>query len=144
MNEPTRLLLGSGRTVLRRRATTHELRFGVEAIARSFGGARPTPLELERTIELVEDELARVPRPLHGPGTLVCDDARLAAWAAGAALLSREEVEALFQRLASAALGDPSAWRGLPGGRDAAAALLAVRETMHHLGYGELRIPAAA
>jgi exopolyphosphatase/pppGpp-phosphohydrolase len=140
VNEATRLVLEPGRTVLRRGAASHELRLGADGIARSFQSDLPLPRELERAIDLLEDELARVPRPLHGPATLASGDARLLGWAGGAALLSREEIEALFQRLSSAALGDPSALRGLPRDRDAAAALLVVRELLHHLGYAELRI----
>jgi exopolyphosphatase/pppGpp-phosphohydrolase len=143
VNEATRLVLEPGRTMLRRGAASHELRFGADGIARSFQAEPPSPLELERAIDLLEDELARAPRSLHGPGTLASGDARLHGWAGRAALLSREEIEALFQRLSSAALGDPSALRGLPRDRDAAAALLVVREILHHLGYAELRITRA-
>jgi hypothetical protein len=139
MNDATHLVLEPGRTVLRRGAASHELRLGIDGIARSFRSEPPTPRELEHAIDLLEDELARVPRSLHGPGRLATADARLLGWTSGIALCSREQVEALFQRLSSAALGDPSALRGLPQDRHAAAALLLVREAMHHLRYDELR-----
>lgn len=144
MNGATQLVLEPGRTVLRRGAASHELRVGADVIARTFRSDPPAPRELEHAIDLLEEELGRVPRLLHGPGTIATADARLLGWTSGAALLPREQVEALFERLSSAALGDPSALRGLPTDRDAAAALLVVRETMHHLGYGELRIERAA
>ena len=57
--------------------------------------------------------------------------------------LTREEVEALFQRLASASLGDPSALADMPIGGRTAAALLILRECMHHLGYGSVRFALA-
>ncbi|MEZ5658025.1 MAG: hypothetical protein R3E83_05715 [Burkholderiaceae bacterium] len=46
----------------------------------------------------------------------------------------------MFSQLASAALGRPSAIDGLLSGREAAAALLIVRECMHHLGFETLVI----
>ncbi len=49
--------------------------------------------------------------------------------------LTRDAVEALFQRLASRALGTPVAAAELPHGRDIAAALLILGECMHHLGF---------
>jgi hypothetical protein len=49
--------------------------------------------------------------------------------------MAREAVEALFQRLASRALGTPVPATDLPHGRDVAAALVILRECMHHLGF---------
>jgi hypothetical protein len=89
VNGPTRLVLEPGRTVLRRGAVSHDLRFGADDIARSFRSEPPSPLELERAIDLLEDELARVPRSLRGPGTLASLDARLHGWAGGAAAVAR-------------------------------------------------------
>ena len=51
------------------------------------------------------------------------------------ASLTRDAVEALFQQLASRALGMPIAAAELPHGRDIAAALLILRECLHHLGF---------
>lgn len=53
--------------------------------------------------------------------------------------LARDDVEAMFQRLASASLGHPGALAGHLSDRDAAAALLMLRECMHHLGYEGVR-----
>jgi hypothetical protein len=50
--------------------------------------------------------------------------------------VTRDEVEARFQRMAMASLGYPGLRDGLPPNRVAAAALLILRECMHHLGYG--------
>jgi hypothetical protein len=54
-----------------------------------------------------------------------------------------ETVEQLFQRLASASLGDPIARQGLPTGSTFAATLLILREFMHHLGFASITFPAA-
>ena len=67
---------------------------------------------------------------------LLTGDNRLRAWAASAGpMVPLETVEQWFQRLASASLGQPRALDGLPLGAEAAAALLVLREFMHHLGY---------
>ncbi len=109
---------------------------------RFFRGDLPTPLELERAIDHVEDELMRAVAWTAGRSTLVTDHPLVRALAqadgAAGAVLTRDVVEALFQRLASGALGDPSALRGLPAGKEAAATLLILRELMHHLGFSQV------
>jgi hypothetical protein len=55
-------------------------------------------------------------------------------------VLSLGEVERLFQRLASAASGPSSPFSDLPVDRETAAALLILRETMHHLGFDRVRM----
>ncbi len=62
----------------------------------------------------------------------------------GGSVMSLDVVEALFQRLASASLGHPSAMQGLPPGPEAASILLILREFMHHLGYASVIALAAA
>ena len=54
-------------------------------------------------------------------------------------VLTLDSVELLFQRLASASLGHPHAMDGMPAGREPAAVLL-IREVMHHLGYASIAI----
>ena len=54
--------------------------------------------------------------------------------------LTRDAVEALFQRLASRSLGTPVAVAELPLDRDLAAALLILRECMHHLGFDRVSL----
>ncbi|WP_332745800.1 hypothetical protein [Hydrogenophaga sp.] len=111
---------------------------------RFFRGDLPTPLELERAIDHVEDELMRATAWTAGRSTLVTDHplVRALAQAEGqaGAVLTRDVVEGLFQRLASGALGDPSALRGLPAGKEAAASLLILRELMHHLGFSQVEV----
>ena len=98
----------------------------------------PTPAELERAIDLVEDALTASRLARADRGALVTADALLRALpglATQDASLTRDAVEALFQRLASRALGMPMAAAELPHGRDIAAALLILRECLHHLGF---------
>ena len=55
------------------------------------------------------------------------------------ASLSREAVEVLFQQLASIALGRTSSGEAPVADREMAAALLVMRECMHHLGFEWIR-----
>jgi hypothetical protein len=103
----------------------------------------PTPVEIERAIDVVEDAVMRLPRAAGPSAALVGSGAHLRGWAAaGGARLTLETVEQWFQRLASTALGQPQAMHGLPGGRAAAATLLILREFMHHLGYTAIVVDA--
>lgn len=113
---------------------------GAAALARRcFRRDLPTPHEIERAIDGVEDVVTRWPRAAQADAVLQCADAGWQPWAAlGGATLSRDTVEAWFQRLASAALGQPMAMQGLPARAEDAARLLIVRELMHHLGYATL------
>jgi exopolyphosphatase/pppGpp-phosphohydrolase len=139
--QPTRLHLGERHTTLARGADAGvTLDIGPQRVAEEFFGHElPTPQELERAIDVVEDEVMRA-RSMHANGgELITTDATLRLFAiaeANVPTLTIDAVERLFQRLASASLGDPSAMRGLPAGREAAAALLILRELMHHLGFG--------
>jgi exopolyphosphatase/pppGpp-phosphohydrolase len=138
--QPTRLHLGERHTTLARGTDAGvTLAIGPQRVAEEFFSHElPTPQELERAIDAVEDEMMRV-RSMHAEGgELITADATLRLFAiaeASVPMLTIDAVERLFQRLASASLGDPSALRGLPSGREAAAALLILRELMHHLGF---------
>ena len=111
----------------------------------------PTPLDLESAIYASEDEISRAKaRPAEGAALLTIDGGllKLAAVggspAAGGRTMTRDAVEQMFQRLASASFGHPGALAGLPAGREAAAVLLILREIMHHLGYESITAVDAA
>jgi hypothetical protein len=99
----------------------------------------PTPAELERAIDVIEDALMASRLAQEDRGELVTADALLLALpgmgSPASDGLTRDAVEALFQRLASRSLGTPVAAAELPLDRDLAAALLILRECMHHLGF---------
>lgn len=102
----------------------------------------PTPAELERAIDLVEDALAGSRLAQGARGELVTADAVLLALpglGAPGTSLTRDDVETSFQRLASRSLGMPEAAAGSPRGRDLAAATIILRECMHHLGFDRVR-----
>lgn len=116
-----------------------DLELGTHSTARLFFKSDPPrPAELERAIDHVEDELMRALVWSGGRATLVTDHELVRSLAQTEAVLSLEVVEALFQRLASASLGQTSALKGLPPGREAAAALLILRELMHHLKFNQV------
>lgn len=116
---------------------------GLDALAGGvFRHEPPQPAELERAIDLVEDALMATRLPHAERGELVTSDpwlSTLHGLVLEGARLSREQVETLFQELAAVSLGRPAGQSGLPEGRQAAAALLILRECMHRLGYLAVR-----
>ena len=116
---------------------------GVDDIAGPlFRHDPPTAIEIERAIDRVEDALGASGARQGERGELrVAYPPLLAALGltADGMCLTRDEVEARFERLATAALGQPGALAGMPVDRAGAAALLILRECMHHLGYSGVR-----
>ncbi|MFM4703245.1 hypothetical protein [Aeromonas bivalvium] len=118
---------------------TFSLDLGLDALTPGpFRRDPPTPLELEQAIMVVEGVLmplaARIPPhpvvQLHSPVPL--------AEALGSHELSRESIERLFGQLVAMVEGDPLASAQLPRDRRIAAALLILREWMHHLDAGSV------
>lgn len=99
----------------------------------------PTALELENAIMVVEDEIMPLAKLLPHPSTLILTDeiTYLLKLVAGydKSILSIDDVEDLFRRLAEVSEGSPMLSSGLPMRSDFAAAVLIVREFMHHLGF---------
>lgn len=146
MNPPgtTRLRLEPDRTTLAS-GTAPEVVIAVGAgdiAARIFRHDPPTSFELEQAIDAVEDALAASGLAHAARGELLIDAALLLGilgLQAEGDRLARDDVEAVFERLASASLGRTGMLAELPAGRDAAAALLILRECMHHLGFEGVR-----
>lgn len=136
-DEITRLRLQPDRTVLDGRSTPAvALDVGPRSLAAgSFRRDPPAPHELERAIEVVEDALVAAGLAHASRSVLVSDDPLLRRALGGTGMLTRDEVEARFERLAAVSLGQAVAAAGIPMDPDAAAALLLLRELMHHLGY---------
>jgi exopolyphosphatase/pppGpp-phosphohydrolase len=104
----------------------------------------PTPSELERAIDVVEDALSGSRLEYGARGELVAADPVLLALPGldkPDASLTRHDFEALFQSLASRALGMPGS--GSPHGRELTAAIIILRECMHHLGFDRIRTDTA-
>lgn len=102
-------------------------------------------LAMENAIAVIEDDLARVPRELHGI-TVASNDPALHDIARAAGLgdssesISREAIEQVFARQSSVALGRPALSEGLPEDPAFTPALLLVRELMHHLDIASIQI----
>jgi exopolyphosphatase/pppGpp-phosphohydrolase len=118
---------------------TFSLALGLAALTPGpFRRDPPSALELEQAIMVVEDMLmplaARIPpHPvlhLHSPVPL--------AEPLGSRVQSRENIERLFGQLVAMVEGDPLALAQLPKDRRFAAALLILREWMHHLDAGSV------
>ena len=116
---------------------------GWGTVARAFGPRMPTALALEHAIAIVEDAVMPATRVLPSTAYVLRTASPLlreVALAAGADLaarparLSRAAVENLFSRLASQAHRPGHADPALPQRPDFAAALLILREALHHWG----------
>lgn len=102
----------------------------------------PTPAQLEQAIADIEDALMpQLPALADQPGPLHSRSAAANALREPAGLpptgsqwLSRQSLEALFNRLADATHGAPLRQLGLPEALPFAAQLTALRELLHHAG----------
>ena len=134
----TVLCLEDGHIVLQQ-----ELQLGTASLARQWmRHTPPTPLEIENAIEVTEDvvmplaaKLARTEQlQLSGSG------AALILQGVGAAPdttlhWSLDEVEDLFNRIAMVSQGRPSGQEALPTAPEFYAAMVIVRECLHHLRF---------
>ena len=116
-----------------------------------FRNAPPTAAELENAIMAVEDEVTRARALVAGQTDLwTTDDAvRQIALLYGAPdapemELSIEAVERMFDLLAALVQGRPSSSAGIPSDTSFAAALLILREFMHHLQFSAIRVLVGA
>lgn len=150
MNQPvsTRLRLDAHSTTLSTPGAAEvTVGAGIDDLAKAvFRHDPPTPAELEQAIDIVEDALMATRLAHTERGELVSSGALIRALPGlqvDGSRLTRDEVEALFQRMASVSLGNPGALGDLPSGGPACAALLLLRECMHHLGFDAVRIATA-
>lgn len=102
----------------------------------------PTPAELELAIAVIEDEVMKIHKSLPAYASLETTEACM--WDLVSAIrpneqnrcqVSIEEVEQLFDLLAALSMGRPASIAGIPGDANFAAALLMLRELMHHLNF---------
>jgi phospholipase/carboxylesterase len=138
----TWLHLGDEELVVRRGQGEQHLDLGTARVARDFfRHDPPTAQEIELAIDFVEDQLMRLgPQRDNGNGLRSRSEA-LQPWAdVGGSTLAVETVEQWFERLTLAALGQTGALDGLPPGRKSAAALLVLREFMHHRGHPSISV----
>ncbi len=125
-----------------------QLRLGYRSLADTCFSHWPlAPVELERAIELAEDQLMLATPPLRDATVVATDDILrrlLADSGAGSqqrVSMTTGEIERLFQRMASVSLGRPLSDAGSVTNRYEAAALLLLRELMHHWGVAGIALP---
>jgi hypothetical protein len=141
----TVLCVENGHVVLQQ-----ELQLGTASMARQWmRHTPPTPLDIEHAIEVTEDVLM----PLAAK--LVRTE-QLQLGGSGAALIlqgvgsapdavlrwSLEEVEDLFNRIAMVSQGRPSGQEALPTAPEFYAAMVILRECLHHLRFGGMVVRA--
>lgn len=125
-----------------------EFPLGVDSLVRqSLRHAPPWPIELEHAIELTEEAVM----PLAAQ---FAHSAGLVLQGLGASLIAQsletigiaqtsltlDEVEALFNRLVSVSQGRPAGQETLPTDPRVVAAMLMLREFMHHLHFAQVSL----
>lgn len=115
------------------------IKVGPQALAaRYWGSGTPNPLQIEHAIDDVEMALMSE-RLAHGERGLLVTAEPLLCSLPGlrltGATLTRDAVEVLFNALAAMAESGRSTAVALTTTGEAAAALLILRELMHHLGF---------
>lgn len=127
-------------------AQQHQLPIGVDMLVKAFGQRMPSALALENAIADVEDAvmpaaqlLPADARLLHTADPLLRQVIRSATGNPQAMQASREAVESLFEVLARQAQQPGHADAQLPQTAEHAAALLILREVMHHWGMTTLQ-----
>ena len=143
----THLRLGAERTMLSTPDSAQVvINVGTERLANDvFLHEPPTAVELERGITVIEDALMDTGLMHHSRGELATSDTHLRSLVgpmAGSTPIPLAEVEALFQRMAAVSHGSLARSSDPAFTREASAALLILREIMHHLGYSAVQVDA--
>lgn len=125
-----------------------DLPLSVDALVRqSLRHEPPLPIELEHAIELTEDAVMPLAAQfaggsgltLQGLGASLIVNA-LETSGVMQAVLTLDEVEALFNRLIAVSQGRPTSQEKLPTDTLFFASLLILREFMHHLRFQEVNL----
>jgi len=122
---------------------------GKERTARDFFKHNPpTPAEVENAIQVVEDEIMSLHRLLIAtPDLYTLDESvyeiaklTVSTGSEKKIILSRPDMEQVFNRLAAIISGRPASQDVLPTTNSFAATLLILREVMHHLGFMNITV----
>jgi hypothetical protein len=139
----TRIAFDEGHTLLHGDAMSAMLTVSPQGLAqRHWPHGMPGPLQLELGIDAVEDAIMQAQVPHTSRGALSTSDPllqHLPGLQPNGAGLRLDQVEGLFQGLVAASpalrrTGTREPWSGVQ-----VAALLIVRECMHHLGFNDIR-----
>ncbi len=124
------------------------LELGAARIARDlFRHEPPAPYEMENAIMVIETALIRARPLIMDNSMLLTSDTvirRIARFASlpegGGAILTIGQVEQAFERIAAVTLGRPASSDNVPTDPAFSAALLILREFMHHLQFSSIRL----
>lgn len=127
-----------------------ELPLGTASLARQWmRHTPPTPLDMEHAIEQTEDVVMPLAAKLVRTDELLLrgSGAALILQAVGAkpdeALKWKlDEVEEIFNRIAMVSQGRPTGQEALPTAPEFYAAMVILRESLHHLRFGEVVLRA--
>ncbi|WP_192456993.1 hypothetical protein [Musicola keenii] len=125
------------------------LTLGYRAIARRFFHRDiPSPYEVEMAIAAIEDTIQATPTLHHVASHFACADGYLAAIAHSAGvngpLLTQQQIENVFNRVADVIAGSPKYHDEFPDGADFISYLVIVRELSHHLNIQQITLTGAA
>ena len=125
----------------------HPLPIGIEPLVASFGHRMPSALALENAIAEVEDAIMPAAKllpvqhhTLFGTDPLLRQVIHSATANPQATAVSRDAIETLFSALARQAERPGYADAQIPQTAEFAAALLVLRECMHHWGFAQLQV----
>lgn len=137
-------------TLVLRRAIglCREFPLGVDALVRqSLTHEPPRPIELEHAIELTEEAVMPLAAQFAGSAGLVLKGLGASLIARGLesggiaqTALALDEVESLFNRLVAVSQGRPASQETLPTDGRLFAALLMLREFMHHVHFAKVTL----
>ena len=135
----TALTLGIG-------SRQHPLPIGIATLVKAFRQRMPSALALENAIAEVEDAIMPAARllpaqrhSLSGADPLLLQIIHSATANPQATTVSRDAIETLFSALARQAERPGYADAQIPQTPEFAAALLVLRECMHHWGFAQLQ-----
>jgi exopolyphosphatase/pppGpp-phosphohydrolase len=118
-------------------------------VERCFRHVPPTPIELEHAIEITEELVMPLARRYSGNEALTVTGVgaelvspALTAGGIHGNSVTLDELEVLFNRLAAVSEGLPVSNEALPVKRKIFAAVLILREFMHHLGFQSFSLQA--
>ncbi|SFC58470.1 hypothetical protein SAMN05216344_12342 [Polaromonas sp. OV174] len=125
-----------------------EFPLGVDSLVRqSFRHELPRPIELEHAIELTEEAVMPLAAQFAGSSGLILQGLgasliahSLKTGGIAQTALTLDEVEALFNRLVSVSQGRPASQETLPTDARFFAAMLMLREFMHHLSFAQVTL----
>jgi hypothetical protein len=109
---------------------------------RHWPDGQPGPLQLERAIDDVEMAIEQTRLPSADRGRLLATDSLLRQLPplGEATHVGKDDVEVMFSRLVASSSRPPSMTSAPELSGESAAALLLLREVMHHLGFSAVEV----